>query len=355
MWEQGRTGPFVVSGILETDEIRVGSRVGGRVKEVHVAEGDRAAAGTALVTLEPFDLAERLAQARASVAAAQAAYEKLKSGFRREEIEQARARRDRFKATLDELLAGPRPLDLQILRDKLAAASAELVRSQAEYDRVKGLSESERSTKEMFEAVRALEVARAQKEQAKHTLELAEEGTRPEQVAQARANLAEAEQALALVERGYQPEDVIRAAAELESAQAASAILERQTDELTVKAPRDTVVETIDLQPGDLMPANAPMVALVDPARLWVRAYVPQSRAGITVGHKVYLRVDAYPGRTFEAKVTYVSRQAEFAPGNVQTPEERAKLVFRVKAELTEGLDVLRAGMSADVYFDAPP
>jgi multidrug efflux pump subunit AcrA (membrane-fusion protein) len=91
----------------------------------------------------------------------------------------------------------------------------------------------------------------------------------------------------------------------------------------------------------------------VDPSRLWVRAYVPEGRLDVRNGAVLDVSVDAFPGRRFKAHVTFVARQAEFTPGNVQTPDQRAKQVFRVKVELDEGRDVLRPGMSADVWLPA--
>jgi multidrug resistance efflux pump len=110
------------------------------------------------------------------------------------------------------------------------------------------------------------------------------------------------------------------------------------------------VVESIELRAGDLIAPNAPVIALLDPSRLWIRAYVPENRLDLQVGRPVSFRVDSFPGRRFPGRIAFVSRQAEFTPSNIQTPEERSKQVFRIKVEVTENLDVLRAGMSADVY-----
>lgn len=103
LWTQAPRGPAVVSGIIEARDIRVGSRVGGRVREVHVKEGDRARPGELLVTLEAYDLSERLAEAQAEWAARRANLEKLRAGYTPEEIAQAVATRDRYRAALDRL------------------------------------------------------------------------------------------------------------------------------------------------------------------------------------------------------------------------------------------------------------
>jgi len=352
VWSQRRAEPFFVSGFVEADETRVGSPVGGRVREVLVSEGQRVTAGQHLVRLEPFDLTERLRQAEANLAARQAVLAKLEAGFRTEEVQQARARRDRHKAVLERLVAGPRPLEIQILQDKLELARADLVNAESEHARMRKLHEEGRAaTQEMDNAIRLLATAQARFAVARDELALAKEGTRAEEIAEAQAALAEAEQALALLEAGYRPEEIAESRANVEAAEALMAAIQRQIEELTILAPMDGVVEAVDLLPGDLLAAGAPVISLLDTGRLYVRAYVPQNRLHVAVGQNVAVRVDSYRGRRFGGRVTFVSREAEFTPSNAQTPEERSKLVFRIKVALVEGLDVLRAGMAADVLL----
>src|SRR6185436_9460011 len=99
-WSQQREEPFRVSGFLEADEIRVGSRVGGRVGKVLVDEGSRVEAGTVLLELEPYDLLEKRAELAARVKALEARLAELRAGSRSQEIEAARARMDAAKAAL---------------------------------------------------------------------------------------------------------------------------------------------------------------------------------------------------------------------------------------------------------------
>src|SRR5437899_7258045 len=92
LYSQRRTGPLKVSGFIESDEIRVGSRVGGRVQKILVQEGDKVRQGQPLVELEPFNLAEQRSQAAGMLAQAQADSDRLMEGYQREEIEQSKAR-----------------------------------------------------------------------------------------------------------------------------------------------------------------------------------------------------------------------------------------------------------------------
>lgn len=353
IWSQQRKGPFFVSGFIESHQIRVGSRVGGRVQQVHVEEGQAAGQGTPLIELEPYDLRERLAEARAALAAQSANLEKLKTGARQEDIDQARAARDRAKVVLDKLIAGPRPLEIKVQEAKVALAKAELVKAQQDFTRVKTLSDQGRASEvEMNEVTRGLGVAQASFDGASDQLALLQEGTRTEDIAEQRARLAEAEATLALLAAGSRQEDIAQAEATVASARAAVGVIERQLAELTVTAPVDSTVEAVDLRPGDLIAPNAPVISLADGSELWVRAFVPENRLDIQLGQKVSVRVDSFPARRFAGHISYIARTAEFTPSNVQTPEERSKQVFRIKVLLDEGRDVLRAGMSADVFLE---
>ena len=353
VWSQQRKSPFFVSGFIESHQIRVGSRVGGRVQQVHVEEGQAVQRGVALVELDPYDLRERLAEARASLAAQTANLDKLKAGSRREDIEQARAARDREKVVLDKLVAGSRLLEIKVQEAKVAMAKAELVKAQQDYDRVKTLSDQGQASEvEMNDVTRALGVAQGSYDGSSDQLALLKEGTRAEDIAEQRAKLAEAEATLALLEAGSRAEDIAQAEATVAAAQAAVGVIERQVAELVVSAPMDSTVEAVDLRPGDLIAPNAPVISLTDPSELWVRAFVPENRLDVQLGQKVAVRVDSFPGRRFAGHISYVARAAEFTPSNVQTPEERSKQVFRIKVLLDEGRDVLRAGMSADVFLE---
>lgn len=352
-WDQHQTGPLVVSGFIEADEIRVGSRVGGRVAAVKVVEGQHLKSGEPLFSIEPFDLQDQLAQAQAELAGAKAELDRLKAGFRAEEIEQARAKRDAARSIFEKLVAGPRPEEIRIAEEELKRVEASQKLAQTEFDRLSKLKQEGRAAQvEYDQAVRQVSVTGADVAAATHRLALLRAGTRKEEIAQANATLAEAEAALKLMEAGYRSEDIAKAAAQVAAAQAKVAAIQVRVKDLVVVAPTDCVVEAIDLRPGDLVSANAPAVSLLEVSHLWVRAYVPESRLGeVRLGEEVPIRADAFLDKRFHGKLTFISQEAEFTPRNVQTPEERSKLVFRIKVTLDEGLDQLRPGMIADVLL----
>jgi HlyD family secretion protein len=353
VWSQKRQGPFFVSGFIESHQIRVGSRVGGRVQQVHVAEGQPVQKGAVLVALEPFDLNEKLAQARATLAAQTAKLDELRAGARKEELAEARAVRERTDVVLKKLVAGPRKQEIEIAEAKLAQAEAELAAAQSEHNRLMTLSKENRAgEQEVTEATRVLKVAQGAVEAAREQLALLREGTRAEDIAEQKARLAEAEANVALLEAGARAEEIAQAEANAAAAQAAVAVIEKQLGELNVAAPADCIVEAVELRPGDLIAPNAPVISLTDPSELWVRAYLPENRLNVKLDQRVSVRVDSFRDRRFAAHISFVARDAEFTPSNVQTPEERVKQVFRIKVHLDEGLDVLRPGMAADVFLE---
>ena len=354
VWQQNRALPLVVSGFVEADEIRVGSRVGGRVAEVLVAEGASVKRGEALFKIDPFDLQERSAEAKATLAARQAELTRLKSGFRKEEVEQARAKREQLLATLTKLEAGPRAQEIAVARERLKQSQANLAFAESEHARLQTLREQNQAAaqRELDEAGRVLKVAQAEVGAAQQEISLLEEGTRKEDVATAKAALAEASEQLKLRETGYRAEDIARAEAEVAAAQARVATFEKQLEELTVSSPCDCVVEAIDLQPGDLVGQNAPSVSLLDLSKLWVRTYVPEGRLGeLSLGDRVPVLLDSAPGERLTGRVVFIAKEGEFTPRNIQTLEERSKQVFRIKVMLEEGLEKARVGVAADVML----
>jgi HlyD family secretion protein len=345
--------PLKVSGFLESDEVRLGSRVGGRVAQVLVEEGDQVRRGDVLIELEPFDLRDKLAQAQSERSARQADYDLLVAGFREEEQGQARARLEQASAHAEKLENGPRPQEIAAAQARLRLANAQLELAQMQHGRSKTLLEKNAITRDEFDQVEtelrvAQETAQVRQEELNELLE----GTRREDKAQAQALVDEARQALLLRQHGSRQEEIAAAKAALDAAAAAVKVIEEQLAELTIRAPTDGAIEAIELQPGDLVPANAPVISMIDRNRLWVRAYVPENRLALNVGDELSVSVDSFPGERFVGHVSFIARRAEFTPSNVQTPEERSKQVFRIKVMLDQGLDRLRPGMAADVHLE---
>lgn len=347
-----RPTPDRVSGFIEADEIRLGSRVGGRVEKVHVEEGARVTPGNMLIELEPFDLLAERQRAEATLASREAEFQRLKAGLRKEEIAQAEARYQQLQATLDELVAGPRQQEIDAAAARVRVAEAQLLLARENFRRTSQLMGTGAATQENLDrATESLDAAEGSVAAQQEELKLLQSGTREESIRAARSQVEEARLAWELAKQGFRTEEVAKAQAARDAAQAAVDAIKLRIDELTIRSPVTGVVEALDLQAGDLAPAAAPVLSVMDVSHLWVRAYVPEDRLDLKIGQKMWVTVDSFPGRRFAAELTFISRQAEFTPSNVQTQEERVKQVFRIKVELREGLEELRAGMAADVWL----
>lgn len=356
LYSQQRHEPLKVSGFIEADELRLGSRVGGRVRKVIVSEGDTVHAQDVLVELEPFDLHDRRLQAAAVRDQRQAEHRKVQEGFRDEEIAQAQARLDQANEQLTLLKNGPRQQELEAARAEVDAAQADLELAEEHFARVEKLKADGAATQEALDlATKERKSAIAQVKARSEQLKLLEAGTRAEELAVAAARVREAEQQLNLMKKGNREEDIAQAYAALQAADGALSAIDRQLEELQITAPATGTVEAIELQPGDLVGANAPVISVIDTEHMWVRCYVPENQLDLKIGQQLSLAVDSFPGQWFSGEVSYISRQAEFTPSNIQTPEERSKQVFRIKVKLIDGLDVLRPGMAADVYLEGRP
>ncbi len=341
-----------VSGFIEADEIRVGSRLGGRVSKVYVEEGEQVTQGQVLLELEPYDLLQREQEAVQTLAARDATYDRLAGGFRPEDIAQAKANHDQFKARLDLLEAGPRAQEIAAARARVDVADAELTLAQGNYERRSKLFQTNAvAREELDQASEQLALAEALVIVRKEELELLEIGTREEEIREARARVEQAYQAWQRAENGYEDKEVEAAKAARDAAEAALDVIREQKKELTVTSPIDGVIEALDLLNGDLVGAGAPILSIMDQNRMWVRAYVPQNRVGLQIGEQLQVTVDSFENESFLGEVQFIARQAEFTPSNVQTPEERAKQVFRIKVALRDGFRKLRPGMTADVWL----
>lgn len=301
------------SGYVEATETHVASRVAGRVEDVRVDEGDRVSAGDVLVSLSTAEIALAVRRAAAERAHAQAQLQVLLAGARPEDLDVAQAQ-------LDGAIA------------ERTAAEAELLTAQAEVARF------ERLVRNGAGAQKPLDDAVAHRDQAAARLSGSTNAVRA------------AEASLARARAGARPEELQVARARVETADAQIAALEHDREEATVRAPTDGVVATRLVQPGELMSPGQPLLVLIDLDRAWVNAYVEEPLVpDLRLGQAASVMTDA--GDELPGRVTFISPRAEFTPRNVQTSEERAKLVYRVKVTVDNRQGILKPGMPAEVRF----
>jgi len=325
------------SGTVEARNIRVGSKIGGRIDQVLVREGDSVTAGQVLLTFDDRELKAALEQARAAA-------DKAKRGFRTEEIAEARAAAAQAKAEFDQRKNGYRQEDIDSAQAELDRTTAEEVRTRVDFQRYQSLAEKDLVSKQQRDAAEASwKMALAQKENAQFKLDQLKRGYRFEEIAAAEARYHQTQATLEKLERGNRPEDIA-------AAEAALAYDESRYRERQVVAPSAATVEVLDVRPGDLVPPNTPIATLLEREQIYVRIYIPETEIGrVRLGQKADLRVDSFPNQVFSGVVEQINQQAEFLPRNVQTREERVHQVFGVKVRIEDPTHHVLAGMAADV------
>ncbi|HEX8950906.1 MAG TPA: HlyD family efflux transporter periplasmic adaptor subunit [Polyangia bacterium] len=341
--------PYEWSGTVEARTIAVGSRAGGRIKSVLVREGDHLKAGQALLELEPADLPAQRLQAAGALEQVQATLEKLVKGARPEEIQQARARAETATAALEQTRTGARREQILGARARLAAQEAAAQKAELDAQRFRQLfARGAAARAELDNAETARQAAVAQRDALKQALDELEHGSRVEELQQASGRAAEARANEKLVLAGSRVEDIKAARGAVDAARGKLDAIDTMLGELVIRAPRDCRVEALDLRPGDILAPNAPAATLLEDDQLYVRIYVPETRIGhLSVGQQVPITVDSFPGKKFHGVVEHINSVGEYSPRNLQTADERADQVFATRIGIQDGREQLRAGMAA--------
>ena len=342
---------FVYSGTIETREIQIGSKIGGRVTLVPVEEGQAVKAGTLLVQFECDDLKTQRAQAQAQLEQARADYQRLQRGNRPEEIAQAQANAQMQRAMLDAAQNGPRAEELKQAEADYAAAKADAANTQINFQRMESLVRGDTVSHQQYDDAKAARDSAAQKAESLHQrFALLQAGTRKEDLQAAQERYRQAQAAADLMQRGYRKEDIDAGRAKMEEAQARVNQLDVQLKEAQLYAPADGLVQTVSVRTGDLVGPGKIVVTMLESSQLWVKVYVPETDlSAVRVGQPAQVEVDSFRSRTFSGHVQEIASQAEFLPRNVQTRDDRQHQVFGVKVYVDNANGVLKSGMSATV------
>lgn len=298
-----------VSGNIEVTDVEVSFRIPGWVEARPVSEGETITAGQLIARLESTELAQEVALREAEAQA--------------------------YAAELAALEAGSRPQEIAVARASVRHAQVELERLAAEYERQRDLLARSVVSQQIFQRAKAeYEVAKSQVDEAKERLKLAEEGPRQEDITRARARLDQVRQSLA--------------------------IAKTRLNYATLTSPISGTVLSENVEAGEYVVPGVPVVTVGDLVNTWLRAYVNETDLGrIKLGQRVCVSTDTYPGKVYAGELSFISSAAEFTPKNVQTAEERVKLVYRVKIDIPNAESELKPGMPADADIwlsqGAPP
>ena len=286
------------SGTIETTDVILSSRSTGNIKKVFFNEGDKISKGDTIMIIDHSLLDIQLQQALAGQKAAEAQYGFLKNGARKE--------------------------DLFLAKQNLLQAKASFSLVQKNEARMRKLLESNSITQKQYDDVKAnLDVVTAKYKSAKESLKKLNNFARPEELKKANANV--------------------------ELTTAKIAFIKKQIDDSYIVSPINCVFVEKYIELGELALPATSLLKIADLSSVDLYIYVSEKDMGkIKLGDKVDVTVDSYPNKVFAGKVAFISPEAEFTPKNIQTKDERTKLVFAVKIEIHNPDFKLKAGMPAD-------
>jgi len=355
------TGRIVVSGNIELTEVNIAFKTAGRLIERTVDEGDGVKKAQIVARLDRDQLmAERereaagLASAETQLAQSETSLEWEKANLAAD-IEQRQADLASNEARLAELNNGARPQEKLDARAAVDAAQSELDRAKRDWDRAQTLYKNDDISTAQFDQYRnRWESAEATLKSMTEREALVLAGPRAEvikaqegQVERARAALKMAEANALEMKRREQ--DLATRRAEIARARASLALIDSQLADTIAISPVDGVVLVKAADVGEVLAPGTTVVTVGDIDHPWLRGYVNETDLGkVKLGAKAKVTTDSYPGKVYPGRVTFISSEAEFTPKQIQTEQERVKLVYRIKIEMDNPQRELKSNMPAD-------
>ena len=363
-WRNSNSAPsdrIFLSGNIEMTEVDVAFKTAGRLVERTVTEGDRVEKGQVVARLDRDQLLKQRDAAAAAVemAKAQLTQAQTAARYQREattaDVQVRNADLDATQAKLRELKTGARPEEIREARAAVAAADAEFERSRNDWQRAQRLYKDDDISTQQYDQSRArFEAAQAQAQQARERLNLIETGPRTEvieaqtsMVERAKAGVRVAQASSLEVQRREQ--EIAARRADVERAQAQLALIDTQLEDTVAHAPASGVVLTKSADAGEVLAPGTSVLTIGDLEKPWVRGYINERDLGrVKIGAPVKVTTDSHPGKVYKGRIAFISSEAEFTPKQIQTTEERVKLVYRIKITLDNPNGELKSNMPVD-------
>jgi len=356
---------ITVSGNIELTEVNIAFKTSGRLLERTVDEGDAVKKGMILARLDRDQLlAQRdrdsasLQLATAQLAQAETALAWQKGSFTAD-LEQRQADLAASQARFQELKNGSRPQEIQEVKAAVESAQAEFDRAKKDWDRAQTLYKNDDISTAQYDQYRSRwEGAEAALKQIQERQSLVVAGPRKEQIEAAAAQVQRSTAAIKGAETNRleikrREQELPLRRADIARAKANLALIDTQLADTVAVSPVDGVVLVKSAEAGEILAAGTPVVTIGDIEHPWLRAYINESDYGrVKLGAKVKITTDSYPNKEYEGRVSFISSQAEFTPKQIQTQEERVKLVYRIKIDLANPRQELKSNMPADAILE---
>jgi len=288
-------------GNVDVRTVSLGFRVSGKIQEIYFEEGERVKKGDVIASLDDSLYKVYVKQINAQIEVQKANIQKLEKGYRKEEIEKAKALLLEKEVALKKAQS-----DLERQEELLATHSI----SQQTYDDLKAIYEN------------------------------------------ANALYLYAKSSLELLQNGYEKEDILAAKAQLDYLIAQKNEQEINLQDTKIYAPSNGTLLTRVYEPGSIVNSSQVVVEMAKDDQYWVRSYMSERYLGIIKqGMKALIYTDSNKAKAYEGVVSFISPLAEFTPKNVQTEELRTDLVYRFRIILKEHDDMIRQGMPVTITF----
>lgn len=350
-----------VSGNIELTQVDISFKVPGKLIERTVDEGDLVKPGMLIARIDREQMESQRIRDSAVVASAQSQLTQMQTSIalQRETLESdvalRKAEQRAAQAKLDELLAGSRTQEVQQARAAVADAKAQNEQARLDWDRAQELFKNDDISKAQYDQYRMrLDSTSAILRQAQEREAMVVEGPRKEDIESAKADVARAAAAVRLSEANHlelkrKEEDLVAHRADIERSRAQVAMTDSQLNDTVVRSPISGVVLVKSSEVGEVLAAGTTVVSIGDVDHPWLRGYINERDLGrIKLGDKALVTTDSFPGKTYPGRVSFIASEAEFTPKQIQTQEERVKLVYRIKIELDNPQHELKSNMPVE-------
>ncbi len=354
-------GRIRVSGNIELTEINIAFKTAGRLIERDVDEGDNVKKGEILARLDRDQLVAERAREVAALQAAETEVEQAETSIQWEkanlaaDVEQKRADLSSNDSKLLELKNGSRPQELREAKAGVDAAQSEFDRAKSDWARAQTLFKDDDISAEQYDQFRdRWQSTDAALKQAQERNALVVAGPRVEDVEAQAAVVQRARGALKMAEANElevkrREQELATRRADIEQSKASIALIDSQLADTIAICPVDGVVLVKAADTGEILAPGTTVVTVGDIDHPWLRGYIDEKDMGrVKIGSKARVTTDSYPGKVYSGRVSFIASEAEFTPKQIQTQEERVKLVYRIKIDVENPNRELKSNMPAD-------
>jgi HlyD family secretion protein len=350
-----------ISGNIELTQVNIAFKISGKLIERAVDEGDVVKKGMVVARLDKDQLLRQrereeatLAQAQSQLAEAGTTVEWTKQS-QAHDLDQRRADLAQTQAHLRELEAGSRPQEIQESSAAVEAARTAAVQAQKDWERAQILYKRDDISASQYDQYRKnAESAAAALRQAQERFGMVREGPRKEEIEAARAQVNRAAASVKWSEAQRldvtrKQEDVVSHRADIQRERAQIALIDSQLGDTVAASPIDGVVLVKSANVGEILAPGTTVMTIGDIDHPWLRGYINERDLGrVKLGTKAKVSTDSYPGKVYWGRVSFIASEAEFTPKQIQTSEERLKLVYRIKIDVDNPQHELKSNMPAD-------